>query len=246
MLEFEGYSTRYARNGTAALEAVYVKKPSLLLLDLMMPGISGFDVCKELKTQRSYSGVPIIMLTAKKSFDDRVAGLRVGANEYITKPFNVDELLQAIEDQIIQAKRLQEEEGVECHARFELKSDFAYIKQVNELITRMFQQTKLSEDDVAEFEYCLNEALMNAIEHGSKLDPNKFVYVSYILMKDMLVLEIEDEGPGFDSREVPDPTAEENIFNPRGRGIYIMKKYMDNVEYNDKGTKIILTKHLES
>ena len=64
----------------------------------------------------------------------------------------------------------------------------------------------------------------------------------YTLEKEKLVLEIEDQGSGFNFREVPDPTTAENILNPRGRGIYIMKNYMDDVEYNNKGTKIRLTK----
>ena len=104
----------------------------------------------------------------------------------------------------------------------------------------------MTETEISEFDYCLNEALTNAIEHGSKLDPNKLVYVAYTLQRDKLVIEIEDEGKGFDFKKVPDPTTAENIMQPRGRGIYIMKNYMDQVEYNEKGTKITLTKFLHS
>ncbi|MFC1851784.1 response regulator [candidate division CSSED10-310 bacterium] len=244
MLEFEGYKTRSALNGQAALSAVHDNKPSLIILDLMMPGISGFEVCKELKTQREYSPIPVIMLTAKKGFDDRVTGLRVGANDYITKPFNIDELLNSIEKQLINSKKMREQEGIESTAKFEVTSDFTYIKQVNDLIMRIFGQTNLTEEEIVEFEYCLNEALINAVEHGSGLDPDKLVYVSYTLKKDKLIIEIEDEGQGFDFRSVADPTTEENILNPRGRGIFIMKNYMDEVFYNEKGTKITLIKNL--
>lgn len=246
ILSFEGYVVRAALNGEDALKTIYQKRPDLIILDLMMPGISGFEVCKELKTQREFNAIPIIMLTAKKSMDDRKAGLRVGANDYITKPFEMKDLLNSIEEQIGNTIKIQREEGIECHARFELKSDFAYMKQVNDLVMRMFKQTKMSEEEIAEFEYCLNEALMNAIEHGSKLDSDKIVIVSYTLKKDTLILEIEDQGTGFDFRTIPDPTSAENIFKSRGRGIYIMKKYMDEVFYNKKGTKITLMKNLES
>lgn len=243
LLAFEGYSSRFALNGERALEEIYLRKPDLILLDLMMPGISGYDVCRELKTRREYNSIPIIMLTAKKGRDNMLAGLRVGANNYITKPFDVDLLLDAIAEQLESSRILLETDGVECHARFEISSDFIYIKQVNELITHMFHQTKLTNDEIAEFEYCLNEALMNAIEHGSRLDPTKVIHVSYLLKKDRLIIEIEDEGTGFDFTCVPDPTTAENIFSHRGRGIFIMKKYMDDVTYNDKGTKITLIKH---
>ncbi|MBN2385079.1 response regulator [bacterium] len=245
VLRFEGFTVRSVFNGTDALNEVIRKKPDLIVLDLMMPGLNGFELCKELKTRREFNHIPIIMLTAKKDHDARVAGLMVGANDYLTKPFEIQELIDMIIRQLDLAKHMREEDGITFHARFEIKPDYAFMTQVNELIMRIFQQTALTETEIAEFEYCLNEALTNAIEHGSQFDPNKIIHLSYTLCKDKLVITIEDEGQGFNFRNLPDPTTDENIFNTRGRGIFIIKQYMDLVEYNEKGTSITLTKYLQ-
>jgi serine/threonine-protein kinase RsbW len=88
----------------------------------------------------------------------------------------------------------------------------------------------------------LEEAVVNAIRHGNKLDPEKKIFVSYLVEDARLTVSIEDEGPGFDLDSVPDPTAEENLEADHGRGILLMRVYMDEVVYNEKGNKVTLTK----
>ncbi len=89
-LEREGFAVRVARDGAEALKAFAEAEPDLVLLDLMLPRISGVDVCREI---RSKSRVPIIMVTAKSSEIDVVVGLEVGADDYITKPYRMRELI---------------------------------------------------------------------------------------------------------------------------------------------------------
>ena len=91
-LEHEGYEVEVARDGLAGLEKA-LKEPDLVILDLMLPKMDGLEVCSRL---RSKSAVPIIMLTAKDRIPDRVAGLDTGADDYLTKPFSIDELLARI------------------------------------------------------------------------------------------------------------------------------------------------------
>jgi len=88
----------------------------------------------------------------------------------------------------------------------------------------------------------LEEAIVNAIRHGNKSDPNKKIYVSYLIEDARITISVEDEGPGFDLDSVPDPTAEENLEADHGRGILLMRVYMDEVVYNEKGNKVTLTK----
>jgi DNA-binding response OmpR family regulator len=94
-LENEGYLTHIAENGTQALESVEESVPDLMILDLMLPGMSGFDVCKTIR-ERNYT-FPIIILTARDQEIDKVTGLNIGADDYITKPFGVKELLARIQ-----------------------------------------------------------------------------------------------------------------------------------------------------
>jgi two-component system response regulator VicR len=93
MLRLEGYRVITASNGTEALECFNHEFPDLILLDIMMPGIDGYDLCQRI---REFSPVPIIMLTAKDSEQDMIDGLDVGADDYVTKPFLSRELLARI------------------------------------------------------------------------------------------------------------------------------------------------------
>jgi len=101
-LEAEQFETVIAEDGRAGLEAARTHRPDLVLLDLMLPGMSGLDVCRQI---RSFSDVPIIMLTAKDSEADKVTGLELGADDYLTKPFSMRELLARVRAQIRRSDR---------------------------------------------------------------------------------------------------------------------------------------------
>ena len=92
-LEKEGYNTLEANDGLAAIEIAIDKKPDLILLDIMLPKMDGLTVCKKI---RSSLNVPILMLTAKDEEIDKILGLELGADDYITKPFSVRELMARI------------------------------------------------------------------------------------------------------------------------------------------------------
>ena len=95
-LQKEGYATQAYGDGAGGLEAARSKLPDLILLDLMLPGLDGLSVCRELERDRNTSSIPIIMLTARGEEMDRVVGLELGADDYIVKPFSVRELLLRI------------------------------------------------------------------------------------------------------------------------------------------------------
>ncbi len=92
--EFEGYDVISADNGVTGLERALADEPDLVVLDVMMPRMSGLDVCKQLKARRP--GVPIIMLTARGQEVDKVVGLELGADDYVTKPFSIRELMARV------------------------------------------------------------------------------------------------------------------------------------------------------
>ncbi|EKQ53734.1 MULTISPECIES: response regulator transcription factor [unclassified Clostridium] len=91
-----GYDIFTANNGIDAVKIAKAEKPNLLLLDLMLPGIDGFDVCKEIKRDNEMKKTSIIMLTAKGEELDKILGLELGADDYITKPFSIRELLARV------------------------------------------------------------------------------------------------------------------------------------------------------
>src|SRR5205807_5988110 len=92
-LEREGYGTLSARTGGEAIEMMSRHNPALVILDIMLPDIDGWEVCREI---RRTSDVPIIMLTAREADEDKIVGLEIGADDYVTKPFVPRELVARV------------------------------------------------------------------------------------------------------------------------------------------------------
>jgi len=95
-LEMEGYHVLVSYNGEDALNQARKETPDLILLDLMLPKLDGYKVCRLLKFDDRYKHIPILMLTAKTQEKDKALGMETGANEYITKPFEMDDLLKKV------------------------------------------------------------------------------------------------------------------------------------------------------
>ncbi len=95
-LEKEGFSVIKAYDGEAALRIAKLQKPDLLILDLMLPQMSGIDVCKAVRNNQDTANLPIIMVTAKADETDKIIGLEIGADDYITKPFSIKELVARV------------------------------------------------------------------------------------------------------------------------------------------------------
>jgi DNA-binding response OmpR family regulator len=95
-LEIEGFDTLVSYNGEDALNQARKEKPDLIILDLMLPKLDGYKVCRLLKFDERYKHIPILMLTAKTQEKDKILGKETGADEYITKPFEMDYLLEKV------------------------------------------------------------------------------------------------------------------------------------------------------
>lgn len=129
-LEQEGYKVACAGDGEEALELLIKNRYDLVILDLMLPGISGFEVCRKMRTQSSLAGIPVIMLTAKGEEIDKVLGLELGADDYMTKPFGVRELLARIR---VRLRRLYVNNEEDTLVRGDLVLDFnSYLVKVRD------------------------------------------------------------------------------------------------------------------
>ncbi|KUO74465.1 MAG: ArsR family transcriptional regulator [Clostridia bacterium BRH_c25] len=95
-LEKNGYKVTVAGNGVDGLEEAFANIPDLILLDLMLPGLDGLEVCKRLRMEKRTKKIPLFMLTAKSEELDKVLGLELGADDYVTKPFSIKELIARI------------------------------------------------------------------------------------------------------------------------------------------------------
>ena len=107
-LEREGFAVSVAPDGRRALERFLAERPALVILDLMLPEVAGLDVCRAIRAE---SDVPIIIVTAKDAEADKVAGLELGADDYVTKPFSMRELVSRVRANLRRARRASAEEA---------------------------------------------------------------------------------------------------------------------------------------
>lgn len=120
----------------------------------------------------------------------------------------------------------------------EIKSDTSELKKVEYFLEDIFTRYNLSKKHFNKLYLCVSEAVINAVKHGNKNDLSKTVTVKISCLANDLSVWIEDEGEGFDSSELKNPTVKENIRKESGRGIFIIKTITENIEFNEKGNCI--------
>jgi serine/threonine-protein kinase RsbW len=125
---------------------------------------------------------------------------------------------------------------------FTIASDLAEARRVQAEIEQALQGVQFSDHEIFAIRLALEEALVNAIKHGNQMDRDKSVRVTGHVSPDRFEIQIADEGPGFDPVDVPDPTAPENIERPCGRGLLLMRHYMTEVAYHDRGRAVHMAK----
>lgn len=124
-----------------------------------------------------------------------------------------------------------------------LKSVHAEASEQCRQIIEIASQNGFSGDDIFAIHLSMEEAFLNAIKHGNKADPARNITIIYSVTGDRFNISISDEGGGFNYRDIPDPREDENIYKPSGRGILLMRSYMDKVEFNDSGNSVHMVKY---
>ena len=127
-----------------------------------------------------------------------------------------------------------------------IPSDTGEGQRVQKEILDALQACDYSQHDIFGIHLALEEALVNAIKHGNRMDRSKTVRIAYQIDDRFFQIEIQDQGEGFDLDAVPDPTAEENLERPCGRGIMLMRSFMSSVEYNSQGNCVVMRKFREN
>lgn len=125
-----------------------------------------------------------------------------------------------------------------------IASDFLAARQLTEEILSRVEAQGYDPEVCFAIRLALEEALSNAITHGNRFDPDKKITVATDMAPDRADITVGDEGEGFDPGDIPDPTADENLEKPTGRGIMLMRAYMDEVEYSDRGTEVHMVKRI--
>ena len=127
---------------------------------------------------------------------------------------------------------------------FEIPSDPKYIKRASSKLLGALKKLKLSEEMLFDIRLSLEEAVINAIKHGNRLDKSLPVVISYAFSGGKLEITVRDQGKGFNYRTTPDPRSEINILKRGGRGIFLIRNLMDEVKYSDSGNEIKMIKFI--
>ena len=124
--------------------------------------------------------------------------------------------------------------------KLSIASKIDNLRKIEKVIDEISAEFSIGEDQYGNILIAALEAANNAILHGNKLDENKNVEVLFIIEEEYLRIKVEDCGPGFDYKNIPDPTAPENIENVNGRGIFLMEKLSDNIKFDNDGAIVEL------
>ena len=127
-----------------------------------------------------------------------------------------------------------------------IPSDSVHLGKVDKLCTEVIQLCEMNESDGDDFAIAVTELVNNAIHHGNKNDINKNVFINIRIKESNLEASIRDEGDGFNPDQIGDPLDPQNLMKESGRGIFLIKKLTDSLDYNfsQKGTEIIITKSI--
>jgi DNA-binding response OmpR family regulator len=248
-----GYEPTIFQEGKAVVPWVRQHQPAVVLLDLLLPDVDGYTICETLKLDRETNLVPVVMVTALSGEEEKVKGLQVGANRYITKPFSADDLRRSIQDAINWQEDLRRN-GTEGEIRFQLQSDTHYLEELNHLLGSLFLFSGLSQQQVKQLTTAVRELGTNAIEWGHKKQLNRIVTVDYRIDPQKITILIKDTGPGFDPDNLPhaasgdDPIGHMMVretlgMREGGFGILMSRGLVDELSYNERGNEVRLVKY---
>lgn len=258
----------FADNGLAALEQIEAHMPDLVLTDLQMPEMDGLGLVTEIC--RMYPLIPTILMTAAGSETVAREALERGAASYVPKQFLAAELLETVQrvvamsgEERVQSRlmnRLKE-------STWTLENDPVLVSGLVAHIRDLLEQRRVcSTGDIMRLSTAIDEAMLNALYHGNldvesslkEQDDQAFHKLAdqrrrespwcdrrimvTVRFEDGVRITIRDEGNGFDLESLPDPTDPENLIKASGRGLLLMRAFMDDVYHNETGNEVTLVK----
>jgi DNA-binding response OmpR family regulator len=252
LLRFRNYDPIVAADGETGLELARRHEPDVVILDLMLPDISGFDVCRRLRSDRATMLTPVVMLTALGDATNRIQGFRVGANAYVTKPYAIQDLIDAIA--AARAWRAGIDNGnLQGEIHVELDSEVTLLQEVNDFLLSLCRTTPLSDEQVVHLRQAVMEMAQNAIEWGNLHQSDRLVNMTYRVYEDRVEIIIRDQGTGFDRKNIPHAAIPDDPFShldvreklgirTGGFGLLICEGMVDELQYNDVGNEVTLIK----
>lgn len=180
----------------------------------------------------------------------RVKAFKFSAANFRREDFQEEELRSIVATVLDYKARFVDQptfiQGLHESIEFELPSALSLMHIVLEYLVQRVEKQGVCKPEKSNLFVALDEAFVNAIKHGNKFDPDKLIRINADISKTEARFTIEDEGEGFDVKNIPDPLDPENLFKPSGRGVLFIYNIMDEVEYNDRGNRLTMVKKAES
>lgn len=262
------WEIRLAEDGSQALEAISQNRPDLVITDLQMPNVNGLQLVRALKRMRPQ--IPVVLMTGQGSEEIAVEALRAGAAYYTPKSALGRDLVPAVQQVLgisdhVLAAEARENKDAACHVKFEVENDDVLIGSLIEHL--QVNLPAWASGDRMQVAMALHEALTNAMHHGnlevgSELRDQcegkyyeeiqarraalpyseRRVRIEAHYLADEVTFCISDQGPGFNPSSIADPRDSENLERLSGRGLLLIRSFMDIVSHNPAGNQITMTK----
>jgi serine/threonine-protein kinase RsbW len=198
--------------------------------------LDGFDLIISDLSEAEVNGEPV----------GDIKAFKMAASNFLRLPYNRDELREIVEKTLAYKLRYVDDPQVLSHVHekieFELPSDLALMNGVLEYLQDRVAKLGLIKPERSNLFVALDEAFVNAVKHGNKNDPSKLVRITAELTPQEASFTVEDEGEGFDIKQIPDPCDPANLFRTSGRGVLLIYNIMDEVEYNAQGNRVKMVK----
>jgi CheY-like chemotaxis protein len=193
LLRLRGYQTAPAFTGKAALEHINTQKPDVIFLDLMLPDLSGYEVCKILKFSKATSLIPLLIITARIAAENRIESFCLGADDYIAKPYTPDRIFQAL-DQSKQWVELGQRDLIQGSILFDHSDDGEILRRLGQLRSLLLARTAMNLEAVTHLSRAIKEIWCVADEWARAYSSERFTTLTYILTDRRLVLSFDDAG----------------------------------------------------
>ncbi|QDT37556.1 ATP-binding response regulator [Stratiformator vulcanicus] len=267
----DDFESRTASDGADALDVIKDWSPDLVVTDLQMPQIDGLELVTLIKEE--FPQLPVILLTGKGSEEIAIEAISRGAASYVPKRIMSHDLVPTVRRVLATAATADNERLLLRHLEslsFDLENDASLISVlVGHLRAMLDDLAVLDESDRVRVTSAVLEALQNAYYHGNlELDSSlreqdghqyedlakerltdpayqgRRIHFRMFIEEECIGFVVSDDGPGFHVGELPNPTDPEFFDRPHGRGVFLMRAFMDSVDFNDRGNEVTMIKHL--
>jgi CheY-like chemotaxis protein len=197
LLQLRGYSTESAFTGGEAIEKLGTN-PDVVFLDLMLPDTTGFDVCRAIKTRRETNPIPVVMVTARLAAENRAQSFRVGANDFVPKPYTPDQIFDALKAADVW-RREMEAHGTHGEVHLHTRADGSPFAALARLWSLLLARTSWDEGEIRQLGLLLVEIGQEAIDWGRRNDVADIATLSYEILSESLRLTLRDHASWFAS-----------------------------------------------